>query len=144
MNGLRALIAACLVLCAIVACEPTIAPGAVGTPGGPSATGSPPSASVPASGPPALTVDGGVVQITGLGTARSPEFELPAGSAGMTVSVCASNQVIPFVTLFDADNRKLGIIVEPEYELRNLAGGTYYVDVATNPSCVWTIVVTPA
>ena len=32
----------------------------------------------------------------------------------MTVSACASNQVIPFVTLYDGDDNKLGIIVEPD------------------------------
>ena len=62
----------------------------------------------------------------------------------MTVSVCKSNQVIPFVTFFDADGTKLAIIVEPEYEIKNLVGGKYRVEVASNPDCVWTIEVTPA
>ena len=58
----------------------------------------------------------------------------------MTVSTCASNQVIPFVTLYDGDDNKLGIIVEPIYaDARTWTGGAYYLDVATNPDCVWTI-----
>ena len=61
----------------------------------------------------------------------------------MTVSVCASNQVIPFVTLLRGV-AKVAIIVEPEYEIKNLVGGKYRVEVASNPSCVWTIEVTPA
>ena len=51
----------------------------------------------------------------------------------MTVSVCKSNQVIPFVTLFDADGTKLAIIVEPEYEIKNLVGGKYRFEVAEQP-----------
>jgi hypothetical protein len=34
--------------------------------------------------------------------------------------------------------------VEPEYDIKNLAGGKYRVEVASNPDCVWTIEVTPA
>ena len=79
----------------------------------------------------------------GLGNGVSPDFDLPAGSAAMTVSLCA-NQVIPFVTLFDAAGTKLAIIVEPEYEIKNLVGGKYRVEVASNPTCAWTIEVTPA
>jgi hypothetical protein len=58
--------------------------------------------------------------------------------------VCASNQVIPFVTLYDVKGTKLGIIVEPTYTLANLAGGSYYLDVSSNPTCAWTIQIAPA
>ena len=61
----------------------------------------------------------------------------------MTVSVCTANQVIPFVTLYDGKDTKLAIVVEPTYTLQNLVGGSYYVDVSSNPACVWTITVTP-
>ena len=55
----------------------------------------------------------------------------------MTVSVCTSNKVIPFVTLYDTKGTKLAIVVEPTYKLKNLAGGSYYLDVAANPGCSW-------
>lgn len=58
--------------------------------------------------------------------------------------MCESNQVIPFVTLYDAADNKLGIIVEPVYKIKNLAGGMYHVEVTANPGCLWTIEVTPA
>ena len=61
----------------------------------------------------------------------------------MTVTPCASNQVIPFVTLYDGKGNKLAIVVEPTYTLTNLAGGTYYLDVAANPGCTWQIVLSP-
>jgi len=53
-------------------------------------------------------------------------------------------EVIPFVTLYDVKGTKLGIIVEPTYTLANLAGGSYYLDVSSNPSCAWTIQIAPA
>ena len=84
-------------------------------------------------GKPVVTTDGGMVTVVGLGAGKSPDFELPAGSAQMTVTPCASNQVIPFVTLYDGNDTKLGIVVEPTYTLTNLTGGTYYLDVAANP-----------
>ncbi len=61
----------------------------------------------------------------------------------MIVSTCPSNQVIPFVTLFDGSDTKLGLIVDPIYQMRDLAGGQYYLAVAANPDCVWTIAITP-
>ena len=128
------------------ACEPTAPPGFSPTPlpsAGPSASASASQGSAPVAGSPSITQDGATIQIVGLGDGISPDFDLPAGSAAMTVSVCASNQVIPFVTLYDADDNKLSIIVEPVYTLKNLTGGTYYFSVATNPTCVWTIEVTP-
>jgi hypothetical protein len=136
-----------LALTLVAACEPTAPPGFTATPApsasGPAATGSAPSGPSPIAGKPSVTVNGTTVQIVGLGNGRSPEFELPAGSGQMTVSVCASNQVIPFVTLYDGDDNKLGIIVEPTYTLTALAGGLYYVDVSSNPDCVWTIEIVP-
>jgi len=143
------LVAAVLALSALTACEPGAPPGFSATPSAPvvapSAGASAPQGS---SGPVAsgltVTVDGTTVRIAGRGDGVSAEFPLPAGKAAMVVTPCASNQVIPFVTLYDADDTKLAIIVEPEYELTNLAGGMYYVGVATNPDCVWQIDIKPA
>jgi len=88
-------------------------------------------------------MDGTAVTIVGIGQGVSPEFQLPTGGGQLTVSICASNQVIPFVTLYDAADTKLAIVVEPESDLKGLVGGSYYVDVATNPSCIWTIKIVP-
>jgi len=135
-----------ILIAALAACEPSAPPGFSATPAPPTGPAGSASAAPQASavaGSPALTVDGTTVRIVGLGNGVSPDFDLPAGSAAMTVSLCA-NQVIPFVTLFDAVGTKLGIIVEPEYELKNLVGGTYHIEVQSNPTCAWTIEVTPA
>ena len=140
-------LAVALVLIALAACEPTAPPGFTATVGpsssGPGATSSTPTGPSPVAGKPTVTVTGTTVQVVGVGNGRSPEFELPAGNGTMTVSVCSSNQVIPFVTLYDGDDNKLGIIVEPTYALKALAGGLYSVDVASNPDCVWTIDIVP-
>ena len=140
-------VAAVLIVAVLAACEPSAPPGFTATPApptGPAGSASAaPQGSAPVAGSPALTVDGTTVRIVGLGNGVSPDFDLPAGSAAMTVSLCA-NQVIPFVTLFDAAGTKLGIIVEPEYELKNLVGGVYHIEVQSNPTCAWTIEVTPA
>lgn len=144
----RALGVVCIVLAAIAACEPGAPPGFTATPptttsAGPGASASAAQGSAPVAGKPVLTMDGTTVRVVGLGNGVTPDFELPAGSAAMTVSVCSSNQVIPFVTLYDAKDTKLGMVVEPEYDLTNLVGGAYYLDVATNPSCIWTIEIKP-
>jgi hypothetical protein len=145
---LGAAVVAVVLIVALAACEPSAPPGFSATPApptGPAGSASAaPQGSVPVAGSPTLTVDGATVRIVGLGNGVSPDFDLPAGSAVMTVSVCASNQVIPFVTLFDGAGTKLAIIVEPQYEIKNLVGGKYRVEVAANPACVWTIEVTPA
>jgi hypothetical protein len=142
----------CLAAAAVIAaCEPSAPPGFSGTPP-PSvpaaATGSAATGPTPPDGPlagePVVTVDGRVVSIAGLGSGVSPLFALPAGEATMTVSVCSSTQVAPFVTVYDADDNKLGLVVEPVYQMRNLAGGEYYVDVSTNPACAWAIEIQPA
>ena len=123
---------------------PPAPPATPSPPAGPVGSASvAPQGSAPVAGSPALTVDGTTVRIVGLGNGVSPDFDLPAGSAAMTVSLCA-NQVIPFVTLFDAAGMKLAIIVEPEYEIKNLVGGMYRIEVQSNPACVWTVEVTPA
>jgi hypothetical protein len=144
-------LAACLTAAVVIAaCQPTAPPGFTGTPPSapPAATGSAATGPTPPAGPvagePVVTVEGGKVAISGLGNGVSPEFELPAGEATMTVSLCASSQVAPFVTLYDADDNKLGLIVESVYQMRNLAGGLYYVDVGTNPTCAWAIEIEPA
>ena len=95
-------------------------------------------------GSPAVTITGETVSIVGLGTATTPEFELPAGTARMVVTPCVSNRVIPFITLFEADGTSLGLIIEAEKELRNLVGGAYYVSVQANPDCTWQVEITPA
>lgn len=129
---------ATLGLALVGACEPTTPPPGAGS----SPTGAPnPSGLV--AGKPDVTVSGNKVTITGLANGTTPEFDLPAGNAQMTVSECSSNQVIPFVTLYDANDTKLGLIVDAVYDVRNLAGGKYYLAVATNPDCVWTIELTP-
>ena len=146
--ALRAIALALVVPAVSAACEPTAPPGAA-TPSptvassgtAPSQAG--PSGPAPVAGKPTLTIEGATVTIVGIGQGVSPEFQLPAGGGQLTVSVCASNQVIPFVTLYDATDTKLAIVVEPEYDLKGLVGGSYYVDVATNPSCIWTIRIVP-
>jgi hypothetical protein len=144
-------LAACLTAALVIAaCQPTAPPGFTGPPLSvpPAATGSGATGPTPPTGPvagePVVTVEGGKVAISGLGNGVSPEFELAAGEATMTVSLCASSQVAPFVTLYDADDNKLGLIVESVYQMRNLAGGLYYVDVGTNPTCAWAIEIEPA
>src|SRR4051812_31304306 len=134
----------------LVACEPSAPPGFTGSlPVGSAAAGSPtassgvPDASALVPGKPVVATDSGKVTVAGLGAGKSPEFELPAGSAQMTVSVCTSNKVIPFVTLYDTKGTKLAIVVEPTYTLTTLAGGSYYLDVVANPGCSWQILITP-
>ena len=120
------------------ACEPTAPPPGAGTAPPPvvESAGPPPGTSI-------VTVTDGVVQIVGAGNGNTDQFDLPAGNAEMSVSTCPSNQVIPFVTLYDGDDNKLGLIVEPIYQMRDLEGGPYYLAVAANPDCVWTITLTP-
>jgi hypothetical protein len=102
------------------------------------------SASSAPAGSPTVQVTGDAVSIAGVGTGRTPEFELQAGSARMVVTPCTSNRVIPFITLFDDDDTNLGLIIDAEKELRNLAGGPYYLSVQANPDCRWQIEITPA
>jgi hypothetical protein len=129
---------ALLAAVSIVACEPTTPPPGAGT-AAPSAAES----AGPAPGTSTVTVSGGVVQIVGAGNGNTDPFDLPAGNAEMNVSTCPSNQVIPFVTLYDGDDNKLGLIVDAVYQMRDLEGGAYYLAVAANPDCVWTITLTP-
>jgi hypothetical protein len=151
-QGIRAssLPAAAAILALVAACQPSAPPGFTGSPPADGGSGQPgssvaaPDGSGLVGGKPTVTTDGGKVTVAGIGSGRTEEFELTAGSAEMTVSVCAANGVIPFVTLYDANDNKLGIIVEPTYTLTNLAGGSYTLDVATNPACVWTIEVSPS
>jgi hypothetical protein len=146
----RWLAAASLVLVLLAACEPSTPAGFTGSvpPGGgasvaPGSSVAPPDGSALVPGKPTVATDGGKVTVAGLGAGKSPTFDLPAGTAEMTVTPCPANQVIPFVTLYDAKDNKLGIIVEPTYKLTNLAGGSYYLDVAANPGCVWSILISP-
>jgi len=148
--GVRGWLSAALVVAVLAGCQPSAPPGFTGSPppepgpsGAPVASGGGPVGSGVVAGKPVVTLDGSKVTVLGLGNGQSPPFDLPAGSAQMTVSVCASNQVIPFVTLYDAAQNKLGIVVEPTYTLKGLVGGSYYLDVATNPTCSWQIVISP-
>lgn len=133
-----AVVAILVVMATIAACEPTTPPTGAGTQ---------PPASSEASGPPSgtsiVTISAGVVEIIGTGNNTTDEFELPAGEAAMTVSTCSSNQVIPFVTIYDGKDNKLGLIVDALYTVKNLAGGSYYLTVQSNPTCTWTITLTP-
>ena len=138
VRGSSVFLAGILLIALAAACEPTTPPPGAGT-AAPSAV---------ASGPPAgtstVTVSGATIQIIGTGNGTTAEFALPAGEAQMTVSTCASNGVIPFVTLYDAKDNKLGLIVDAQYTMRSLLGGGYYLGVAANPDCVWTITIVPA
>jgi len=132
-----------LALALAAGCEPTQTPGS-GTPG-PSGSGTViDGASGPPPGTSIVTLDGTTVTIVGTGNGTTDEFDLPAGTAAMTVSTCPSNQVIPFVTIYDEQNNKLGLIVDAIYTVRNLVGGRYYLTISANPTCVWTIVLTPS
>jgi hypothetical protein len=121
------------------ACEPTAPPPGAGTPPPSSAS----SSAGPSPGTAIVTTTGTTVEIVGAGNVATEPFDLPAGGAEMRVSTCESNQVIPFVTLFDGDDNKLGLIVDAVYQVKNLEGGEYYLGVAANPDCVWTISLTP-
>jgi len=88
-------------------------------------------------------MDGTTVQIVGLATGVTPVFDLPAGTAQMTVQPCSATTVIPFVTVFDADDNQLGLVVEPDYTMRNLEGGGYYLSISTNPTCTWAVEIVP-
>ena len=134
---LRAAVPALLVLLAAVACQP--APATVG----PTPTPAPTRSTGPALSP-GVTVEGSTVTIVGVGSIKSDTFELPAGSATMTITACQSNQVMPFITLFDGNGQNVGLIVDPEKVLNNLAGGSYYVMAQTNPGCVWKVAITPS
>jgi hypothetical protein len=136
-----------LILLTVLACEPSAPPGFTqsAAPGGP-ATGAPAgSAAGPSAvaGKPTVTMDGTTVMAAGLGAGKTPDFDLPAGKAEMVVTPCASNKVNPFVTLFDAKDNKLAIVVDPTYTISNLAGGSYYLDVAANPGGVWGVEIKP-
>lgn len=133
---LRPLLPAGMLLVVAVACAPTEPPGG--------ASGSVSSA-VPSAiaGSPVVSVSGSTVHVVGTGNATTPSFDLPAGSAQIKISPCSSNQVVPFVTLYDASGTSLGLIVDPTYAVKNLAGGRYTFGVVANPSCSWTIEVTP-
>jgi hypothetical protein len=146
----RWLTAASLVLVLLAACEPSAPAGFTGSvsPGGggsvaPGSSVAPPDGSGLVAGKPTVTTDGGKVTVAGLGAGKSATFDLPAGSAEMTVTPCSSNQVNPFVTLYDAKGTMVGLIVDPTFKLANLAGGSYYVDVSANPACVWSILIVP-
>jgi hypothetical protein len=88
-------------------------------------------------------VDGTTVTIVGQGRSESDPFDLPAGSAAMTITACRSNHVMPFITLLDGSGQSVGLIVDPEKVLNNLVGGSYRVSAQANPGCVWQVVIAP-
>lgn len=133
----RVLLAAFLGVALAAACQATQPEG-----GGP-VTSAAPAPSGLMAGAATVTMSGSTVQIVGLGTATTPEFDLPAGTAEIKVTACSSNQVPPFVQLYDANNNNLGFIVDPVYRARNLVGGKYYLAVQANPDCVWMISLAP-
>jgi hypothetical protein len=132
-SALLPLVAVAVML--VAACQPA-----------PQGAGPTPSAATPPPAPalsPGVTLNGTTVTIVGVGSTKSDTFELPAGSATMTITACQSNRVMPFITLFDDNDQSMGLIVDPEKVLNNLAGGSYYVLAQTNPGCVWQVSITP-
>ena len=111
-------------------------PGAGGSAGASASTG--------AAASPGVTVEGTTVTIVGVGGTKSDLFDLPAGNATMTIEACASNHVMPFITLTTEGGQSAGLIVDPTKEIKNLAGGKYYVQAQTNPDCVWKVTIKPA
>jgi hypothetical protein len=109
----------------------------------PGSSVAPPDASGLVAGKPTITTDGGKVMVVGLGVGKSDDFDLPAGSATMVITPCVGGVVSPFVTLYDGKNNKVGLTVDPTTTLKNLAGGSYYVDVSANPTCVWSVAFSP-
>ena len=81
--------------------------------------------------------------VVGLGAGKSDDFDLPAGSVTMAITPCVGGVVSPFVTLYDGKDNKVGLTVDPTTTLKNLAGGSYYVDVSANPKCVWSVAFSP-
>lgn len=130
-----------LLACVLAACAPTTPPpGANDTP---LPSGGVSSAS-PVSGPPVVTTNGTAIQIVGTGQANTPNFDLPAGTTHFTISTCASNGVIPFVTLFEKSGGMTSFIVDAAYDVKNLKAGSYYLGVVANPDCTWTINLAPS
>jgi hypothetical protein len=140
-----------LLLATVVACEPSAPAGFSGSapPAGggasvaPGSSVAPPDASGLVAGKPTVTTDGGKVTVAGLGAGKSPNFDLPAGSATMVIAPCSGGVVSPFVTLYDGKDNKVGLTVDPTTTLKNLVGGSYYVDVSANPKCVWSVSFSP-
>src|SRR5688572_2343539 len=93
----------------LAALIPLLLTVAVACQGGPAAvTPTPTPASLPSAAPavsPGVSVDGSTVTIVGVGRSESDPFELPAGSATMTITACRANQVMPFITLVDGSGQ---------------------------------------
>lgn len=129
-----------LLVVVLAGCAPTEPPpGANATP-----TPSGVSSANPVVGTPVVTTSSGAVKIVGTGQMNTSDFDLPAGTTHVTISTCASNGVIPFVTLFEKNGAMVGFIVDAAYDVKNLAGGMYHLGVVANPDCTWTIELTPS
>jgi hypothetical protein len=98
-------------------------------------------ASPPPEASPAVSVAGKNTQIKGVGNGTSNQFAL-TGTMEMTTSTCQSNGIPPFVWLYQASGALSSQIVQSPFELDNLKG-KYYVTIATNPDCAWTIDIKP-
>lgn len=149
-GGARWLPAAGLLLAVAAACQPSAPPGFNGTQppdagasGGAGASAAAPDGSGLVEGKSTVTTDGGKVMVVGLGAGKSDDFDLPAGSVTMAITPCVGGVVSPFVTLYDGKDNKVGLTVDPTTTLKNLAGGSYYVDVSANPKCVWSVAFSP-
>ena len=149
-GGARWLPAAGLALALVAACQPDAPPGFngsqppdAGASGGAGPSVAAPDASGLVAGKPTVTLDGGKVMVVGLGAGKSEPFDLPAGAATMVISPCVGGVVSPFVSLYDGKDNRVALTVDPTTTLKNLTGGSYYVDAAANPKCVWSVQITP-
>jgi hypothetical protein len=138
-SGRSLAIVAIAAVLVVTACAPVDDGPIVGGSGAPASAL--PSGLVP--GQATVTLSGTTVQIVGLGTGKTPLFDLPAGTAEIKLGKCSSNQVPPFVQMYDEKDAGLGFIVDDVNQVKNLAGGKYYLSVQANPDCVWAIEVTP-
>jgi hypothetical protein len=147
--GARWLVPAGLALAVVAACQPSAPPGFTGAvppdgggSAGPGASITAPDASGLVAGKPVVTTDAGKVTVTGLGAGKSDTFDLPAGSATMVITPCGV--VSPFVSLYDAKDNRVALTVDPTTTLKNLVGGSYYLDMSANPKCVWSVAISPS
>jgi len=90
---------------------------------------------------PGVVVTGTTVTVRGTANMSSDVFVLD-GSYLMKTSECASNGVIPFVWIYDEFGGGRGQYVDAESHPKNLKGN-FYITVASNPTCNWTVEFSP-